>query len=162
MDPEIRIIKPGEQKEELGEFQWITALARLLDSRFIIPGTNIRFGLDPILSLFPILGDFVSYMFSGMLIYMMYNRGVSRKIVIKMVLNATLDAVIGVIPIVGSIFDVFYRANDRNIKLLKEHYLEDKHHGSGNGILIVIFIIACAIFLAASYGVWKVFQVIFP
>ena len=104
--------------------EWIERLAKWLDSRFLIPGTNIRFGIDPVMSLFPIVGDLMTYVVSGMLIYTMYNEGASGKVVIKMILNSTLDAIIGTIPLVGTVFDIFYRANDRNVRLLKEHYFE--------------------------------------
>jgi hypothetical protein len=141
--------------------EWIERIARWLDSKFVIPGTTIRFGLDPLMSLFPVVGDFVTYVISGMLVYNMYQHGVSRKVVIKMILNSTLDAIIGVIPVVGTFFDIFYRANDRNVRLLKEHYNEGKHHGSGNGILLVIAVIAIGLFAAAFYGLYKLFEAIF-
>lgn len=78
-----------------------------------------------------------------------------------MVLNATLDTVIGSIPLIGSIFDIFYRANDRNVRLLKEHYYEGKHQGSGNGLLFLIIIIALLVIAAAFYGVYKLFEALF-
>jgi hypothetical protein len=139
----------------------VEAIARFLDSRLIIPGTNIKFGLDPIMSLIPVLGDFITYLLSGALIYTMYNQGASRKVVIKMVLNSTLDAVIGAIPLVGTLFDVFYRSNDRNVRLLKEYYYEGKHQGSGNGLLLVIVVLCVLIVAAAFYGMYKLFEVIF-
>jgi uncharacterized protein DUF4112 len=141
--------------------KWIEGFARLLDSRFSIPGTKIRFGLDPLFSLFPILGDLITYVISGALIYAMHNHGASRKVVIKMILNSTLDAVIGTIPLVGTIFDVFYRANDRNVRLLREHYLEGRHQGSGTGLLVVIAVVAIVVVVAACYGMYKLLEAIF-
>jgi hypothetical protein len=132
-----------------------------MDSRFIIPGTNIRFGIDPLFSLFPVVGDLITYIISGALIYNMHNQGASRNVVIKMILNSTLDALIGTIPLVGTIFDIFYRSNERNVKLLREHYYEGKHQGSGNGMLIVIAVVAVAIVLAACYGMYKLLEAIF-
>ena len=140
---------------------WVERLARWMDSKFLIPGTNIRFGIDPLMSLFPIVGDLMTYIVSGMLIYTMHNEGASRKVVIRMILNSTLDAIIGVIPLVGTVFDIFYRANDRNVKLLKEHYLEGKHQGSGTGLLIVIAIVAIAVVGLAFYGMYKLLEAIF-
>jgi hypothetical protein len=162
-EPEIRIIRPGETGDTSRDntIRTIEQIARLLDSQFLIPGTKIRFGLDPILSLFPVLGDFVTFLISGALIYAMHNHGASRKVVIKMLLNATFDAVMGSIPLIGSVFDVFYRANDRNVRLLKEHYLEGKHEGSGNGILALIAIACTLIVVAAFYGMYKFFEWLF-
>jgi hypothetical protein len=141
--------------------RWIESLARLMDSKFGIPGTRIRFGIDPIMSLIPVLGDFITYLISGALIYTMHTQGASRKVVIKMILNSTLDAIIGVIPLVGTIFDIFYRANDRNVKLLREHYYEGKHQGSGNGLLAAIAIGAILLVTTISYGMWKLLEALF-
>jgi hypothetical protein len=163
MEPEIRIIRPGmpASPKHSPNLQWVENFSRLLDSKFTIPGTQIRFGLDPILSLFPVIGDLITYFISGILIYTMHQQGASRKVVIKMVMNSTLDAVIGTIPLIGTVFDVFYRSNDRNVRLLKEHYLEGKHHGSGNGLLLVIVIVAILIVAAAFYGMYKLMEAIF-
>jgi len=141
--------------------EWIERLARWLDSRFLIPGTNIKFGIDPVMSLFPVVGDLMTYVVSGMLIYTMYNEGASGKVVIKMILNSTLDAIIGTIPLVGTVFDIFYRSNDRNVRLLKEHYFEGKHQGSGKGLLIVVALSAVVLVGAASYGMFKLLESIF-
>jgi hypothetical protein len=158
MDHRIQILKPGHQVPDMAV---VERFARLLDSRFIIPGTNIRFGIDPILSLFPVLGDLITFLISGILIYIMHNHGASRKVVIKMIMNSTLDAIIGAIPLVGTVFDVFYRSNDRNVKLLREHYFEGKHQGSGNGLLLIISIVAFVVAGAAFYGAYKLFNAIF-
>jgi hypothetical protein len=139
----------------------IEQIARLMDSLFIIPGTKIRFGIDPLLSLFPIFGDLITYIISGALIYTMHTQGASRNVVIKMILNSTLDALIGAVPLVGTIFDIFYRANDRNVRLLREHYFEGKHRGSGNGLLIFIALVAILIVAAAFYGTYKLLEAIF-
>jgi hypothetical protein len=139
----------------------IERIARLMDSRFVIPGTNIRFGIDPLLSLFPIFGDLISYIISGALIYIMHTQGASRNVVIKMILNSTQDTIIGAIPLVGTIFDIFYRANDRNVRLLKEHYFEGKHQGSGNGLLLLIASLAVLIVAATFYGIYKLVEAIF-
>ena len=162
-EPEIRIIRPGkhQQMDEDPTLRMVERVSHLLDSKFIIPGTNIRFGIDPIMSLIPVLGDFLTYMVSAALIYTMHNHGASRKVVIKMILNSTLDAVVGAIPLVGTIFDVFYRSNDRNMQLLKEHYDEGKHQGSGNGIIIMISILGLFIVILAFYGMYKLMQAIF-
>lgn len=143
------------------DLKWIERYSRFMDSRFTVPGTKIRFGVDPILSLFPVFGDLLTYMLSGFLIYTMYQHGASRNVVIKMVLNSTLDAIIGAIPLVGTVFDVFYRSNDRNVRLLKEHYFEGKHQGSGNGLLFTVIICAIVLVGAAFYGIYKLLEVIF-
>jgi hypothetical protein len=163
MDPEIKIIYPQGTKyqNKVPAMKWVESLAKLMDSQFSIPGTRIRFGVDPIMSLIPVLGDLITYFISGVLIYTMHTQGASRKVVIKMVLNSTLDAIIGAIPLVGTIFDIFYRSNDRNVKLLREHYYEGKHQGSGNGLLLIVVVVAILIVAAVSYGMWKLLEAIF-
>ena len=161
LHPEIKILKARPiQDHIIPELEFIERLAQWLDSRFLIPGTNIRFGIDPMMSLFPIIGDLMTYVVSGMLIYAMYNKGASRKVVIKMILNSTLDAIIGAIPLVGTVFDIFYRANDRNVRLLKEHYFEDKHQGSGKGLLGAIALAALILVGAVFYGMYKLLEAI--
>jgi len=136
----------------------VEGISRFFDSRFRIPGTNIRFGLDPVLSLFPILGDLASYLVSGMLIHTMYRYGASRKVIVKMLINSTIDTVLGAIPLIGTIFDIFYRANDRNVRLLKEHYLEGKHQGSGTGLIVAIIALAILLMGLLMYAFYVVFQ----
>lgn len=169
MSTKVRIIRnPGQwEKQQAADpaqsrsLRFVEQMSSYLDSKFVIPGTKIRFGLDPIMSLFPVVGDLITYFISGILIYTMHKHGASRKVVIKMIMNSTLDAVIGAIPLVGTIFDVYYRSNDRNVRLLQEHYFEGKHQGSGKGILIAIAILAILIVVAAVYGVWKLMEYLF-
>ncbi|WP_254157844.1 DUF4112 domain-containing protein [Chryseosolibacter indicus] len=164
MQPNVQIIKDDNTARvhySAPDLRWIEKYARLMDSRFLIPGTKIKFGVDPILSLFPVFGDLLTYIISGVMIYTMYNHGASRKVVIKMILNSTLDTVIGAIPIVGTVFDIFYRSNDRNVRLLKEYYFEGKHQGSGRGLLILIAIVAIALVSLVIFGIWKLMEAIF-
>jgi len=95
--------------------------AELLDNRFRIPGTDIRFGLDPIVSLVPGLGDMVSPAFTVALLLQGLQQRVPRVILVRMVANALLDACIGAVPVAGNVADIFWRANVRNMALLEKH-----------------------------------------
>jgi hypothetical protein len=163
MEPNVRVIydprKPGVSRTP--EMESFERMAELMDSKFTIPGTRIRFGLDPILSLLPVLGDLITFLISSALIYTMHRHGASRKVVIRMMLNSGLDTVIGAVPLVGTVFDIFYRSNQRNVKLLREHYFEGKHQGSGTGLLVFMFLIAIAVIGALIYGTWKLSETIF-
>lgn len=130
---------------------WVERLARLMDNQFRFPGTNFRFGLDPILNLIPVLGDVSGFLFSAVILATMLRHGVSRKLAILMALNILVDTVIGAIPLIGQIFDFYYKANARNIRLLREHYEEGKHQGSGWGLIIVIFLVLFAILAGLVY-----------
>ena len=162
MEPNVRVVyDPKGRDSRPASLESFERMSKLMDSKFEIPGTGIRFGLDPLLSLMPVLGDLITLVISSMLIYTMHNHGASRKVVIKMMLNAGLDTVIGAIPLVGTVFDVFYRSNERNVRLLREHYFEGKHQGSGKGLLAVIILIAIAIIAAVTFGIWQLFEAIF-
>jgi len=162
MEPNVRVVyDPRKGSNQPPSMESFERVAKLLDSKFEIPGTKIRFGLDPILSLIPFLGDLITMIISSMLIYTMHNHGASRKVVVKMLVNVGLDTLIGAVPLAGTVFDVFYRSNDRNIRLLKEHYYEGKHQGSGNDLLLTIIFIALLIIALVIYGIWKLFEWIF-
>ncbi|MEH2315672.1 DUF4112 domain-containing protein [Nostoc sp.] len=96
-------------------------LSRLLDNVITIPGTKIGFGLDPILGLIPIGGDFLGVMFSSYIILEASRLGVSRATLGKMVLNVIIDGLVGAVPILGDLFDFAWTANSYNIKLLEEY-----------------------------------------
>ena len=136
--------------------KWIEDLSKLLDSSIKIPGTNITIGLDPIISLIPGLGDVASYAASVVLLIGIVNEGVSGKLVLKMLGNILLDLIIGLIPGVGSVFDFFFKANDRNLQLLREYNDEGKHKGSGGWIiLLLVGATILLILLGISAFVWS-------
>jgi len=112
------------------DLQFVESLTRLLDTKFRIPGTSIRFGADFILGLVPGAGDLVAMGFSGVLVAIMAKNGASARLVIRMLGNVVLDAAVGSVPILGNVFDLFYKANYRNLRLMQEHYHEGKHVGS--------------------------------
>jgi hypothetical protein len=95
--------------------------ADLLDSRFVVPGTSIRFGLDPILSLIPGVGELASPAFAMILLVQGVRQGVPKVVLLRMLFLALLDALIGAVPAVGSVGDVFFRANRTNLALLERH-----------------------------------------
>jgi hypothetical protein len=123
-----------------GQLKWVERIASVMDNKFKVPGTNFRFGLDPILNLIPIAGDASGFLISAILLYIMAKNGASRKVLILMTLNICVDAVVGAIPVIGQVSDFYIKANTRNIRLLKEHYQEGKHTGSGSGIIIMLLI----------------------
>ena len=136
------------------ELLWVERISKLLDSKFRIPGTNIRFGLDPIFGLLPVAGDVGTMLISLSLIYTMYRNGASGQLVAKMILNVLLDALFGSIPVFGAFFDVYYKANNRNVKLLKQYYHEGKHRGSATGFLIVVMGVTMIILVGLFYVLW--------
>lgn len=130
-----------------GRLKWVEQISYLLDEKFRLPGTKLRFGLDPLMNLIPFVGDVSGFLVGAALVWVMAKNGVSRKVVILMVLNIFIDAVIGGIPLIGNVFDFYYKSNTRNIKLLKEHYEEGKHTGKGTGVLLTVFIVLFLLFV---------------
>jgi len=142
------------QKTLNPKLKWVERVSHLMDEQFQIPGTNFRFGLDPLINFIPMAGGLGGFAVSTILLITMAKHGVSRKILLLMTLNIILDSTIGAIPLIGNIFDFAYKSNSRNIKLLKEHYDEGKHQGSGNGIIFWIFLILILSFLMIAYLIW--------
>jgi hypothetical protein len=97
------------------------ALARLLDSRFRVPGTGLRFGLDGILGLVPGVGDAAGLALSTYVIVQAVALGARGATVGRMVANVALDATVGSIPVLGWVFDFWFKANNRNVALLERH-----------------------------------------
>lgn len=96
-------------------------LAAMLDSRWRIPGTPIRFGVDAVAGLLPGLGDAATGLVSAYIVLRASNHGASGWLLARMLGNVALDTVVGSVPILGSIFDIYYKANNRNIRLLRRH-----------------------------------------
>jgi len=102
--------------------KWAEWIVTLLDDRFRIPGTDLRFGVDPIIGiLFPGIGDAVTGTGSIGLLTLAVQRGVPRVVLWRMVNNIVIDTIFGSLPIVGDIFDVAFKANRRNLELIQEH-----------------------------------------
>jgi hypothetical protein len=99
----------------------LDALARLLDAAVRIPGTNIRVGADALLNLMPGVGTLVAKGLSSYLILEARHHGVPTGTLLRMAGNVAVDFAIGVIPVVGWFGDAFFRANQRNIALLRAH-----------------------------------------
>ena len=110
----------------------LEALAKLMDGAFRIPGTSTRLGLDGVIGLIPGIGDAISGLISSYLIWEARKLGVSRWTLARMVGNTLLDTTLGSIPLAGDIFDVMYRANMKNMLLLRSH-LEKKGYADKLG-----------------------------
>ncbi|HEV7263325.1 MAG TPA: DUF4112 domain-containing protein [Falsiroseomonas sp.] len=99
----------------------LEAIARVLDSKWRIPGTGIRFGADAALNLLPGLGLVASKGVSAYLILEAHRLGVPTGTLLRMIGNVGVDALISAVPVAGWIGDVFFRANLRNMALLRQH-----------------------------------------
>ena len=135
-----------------GQQQRLAVLRRvsgLLDSAMQVPGTSIRFGLDPILGLIPGLGDLVSPLFAIGILWQARDLGIPRVIQLRMIFNVAIDTLVGLVPVIGDLFDVAWKANDMNLALLEKHAYEE-HRPSTGDWLFVSGMIATLLAIAAA------------
>lgn len=109
------------------EIRRLEQLADLMDSRFVLPGTDIRFGLDSLVGLIPGIGDLASGMVSVYLMNRARALGVPKTLIWRMAANIGVDFVGGAVPLIGDVFDVAFKSNRRNIALLKRHFERHGH-----------------------------------
>ena len=99
----------------------LDALASLMDTAIIVPGTEIRFGLDALIGLVPGIGDAITTAISLYIVNEARALGAPSLLVARMIANVALDGMVGAVPLVGDVFDVAFRANRRNMALLRDH-----------------------------------------
>jgi uncharacterized protein DUF4112 len=97
-------------------------LATLFDTAFILPGTNVRFGVESLLRLVPGIGDMAASALSFYLLHEASRLGVPRLLLVRMAANVVLEGAVGAVPFAGDAFDVLFRANRRNVALLRKHF----------------------------------------
>jgi hypothetical protein len=97
----------------------LDAIAKLLDVAFIVPGTNIRYGIDGLIGLIPVVGDIITTAISLWLVREARALGAPWHITARMLANVAVDGVVGLVPVAGDAFDVMFRANVRNVRMLK-------------------------------------------
>ncbi|MDA1066357.1 MAG: DUF4112 domain-containing protein [Verrucomicrobia bacterium] len=122
-DDPCPILQPYED-EYSARLARINKLADFLDSKFVIPGTSIRFGWDGIIGLIPVVGDTLTLLPQLYLLYEAYRTKVGAWTILKMLANVGIDWLIGAIPVVGDIFDVAFRSNLYNVRLVAQRIRE--------------------------------------
>lgn len=134
MSQQIPVETPSEEIEELASPQQVDeaaiermhAVARLLDDGYELPVFGVRVGLDPILGLLPVAGDSATAVVGLYIVAESARQGVSYWTIARQLLNIVADLAIGSIPVVGDVFDVFWKANRRNVDLF-ERALDADH-----------------------------------
>jgi hypothetical protein len=133
-------------------------MSTLLDSAFTIPRTQITVGLDPILGVVPVVGDIVPTAASAYIVAQAAALGAPRATLLRMCLNLFLDAAVGSIPFVGDAFDVVWRANDRNIRLLESRLAdptgEERDRRAVAVVGAVVFLLVLAVGIAGVAAAW--------
>jgi hypothetical protein len=112
----------------------------LLDSAFRVPGTNLTFGLDPIIGLIPGLGDLTSPLFAALLLVHAVRMRIPRVVQVRMLINAAIDLLVGLIPVLGDLFDFGWKANVRNLALLERYAHPESKATRGDWIFVASII----------------------
>ena len=124
--PEDRMPFPGLGTDPQSVRRRVEALERLMERLFVVPGINRPVGLDVILDLVPVAGSTAAAVIGAYLAWESRNLGMSKWHLTRMAGNITVDWLLGLIPWVGAIPDLFFRSNTRNLRIIKRHL--DKHH----------------------------------
>lgn len=109
-------------ESQVRELQRLRDLARLLDSQFQIPGTSFRIGWDSLIGLIPGIGDAATGVISAGIIARAAQLGVPRSVLMRMGANVAIDVVVGAVPLLGDLFDMAWKANKRNVRILERYF----------------------------------------
>lgn len=154
-------VAAGGHKKSL---KTIALLSNWMDTKFKIPGTDITFGIDALLSLIPGLGDLLSTGIQVGIFGLILKKGVPFGIALKMMFNILIDAIFSTVPFLGTIADVAFKANIRNLKLLEAHLKRNPNGNYEYGIWMVFALtiaILVGLFFLLLVGIWKLLGVLF-
>ena len=115
----------------------IRKLMRLLDEAFRVPGTNLRFGWDPIIGLVPWIGDVLTAVLGSAIVVKAHRLRVPGVVQIRMLLNIGIDVLVGVVPVVGDAADFLWKANTKNLALLERHAPQVQPATRGDWLFVV-------------------------
>jgi len=140
----------------------LRGLTRVLDSAITIPGTGIRVGLDPVIGLLPVVGDWIGAGLSGWIIVQGARLGVSRATLMRMAGNLAVDLVAGSVPVLGDIFDLGFRANERNLALISTHMQAPERRRRTDlavvtGVVVGLLVLAVA---TISVSAWLIYMLV--
>jgi hypothetical protein len=153
-------VLPPEEKEKRSEleplFRW---LALVMDNLLRVPGTNFRFGLDPLIGLLPGLGDTGSAIISAMALIAAARRGLPKILLARMSLNILINEAVGIIPIVGDAFSFWFKSNARNYDLLRKHTATPRRSTTSDWIFVAAILGALFLILVVSlaFSFWLLY-----
>jgi len=144
----------------------LRGLSRVLDGAITIPGTGIRFGLDPIIGLVPVVGDWIGAALSGYIIVQGARLGASGATLMRMTGNLVVDLMAGSVPVLGDIFDLGFRANERNLALISAHMQSPATRRRSDlavvvGVIGGLLVVAVTVIALSTWLVYSLLQAIF-
>jgi hypothetical protein len=147
-------VLPPEEKQKRREleplFRW---LALIMDNFLRLPGTNFRFGLDPLLGLIPGIGDTGSSIISALALITAARRGLPKILLARMALNILINEFVGIIPIAGDAFSFWFKSNARNYELLKRHTAGARRSTKSDWLFVALVLVALFLILLISLAV---------
>lgn len=141
----------------------LKTIGKLLDNAIPIPFTKYKIGLDPIIGLFPAVGDYITFFVSGYIVFEAARLGAKQETLIKMTTNILIDALVGSVPVAGDIFDVAWKANQQNLDLLEKELpqpasgsesAEDLEKVDWKPIILLFGAITLIIALSSLFFLW--------
>jgi hypothetical protein len=147
---EVEILPPPGRGTKTSEVDSLIGfVSRLLDTIFAVPGTRIRFGLEPIIGLVPIFGDQVTSLMSAALLCRSVQHRLPKIALIRMSLNILINGVIGMVPLIGDVFVLWYKPNIRNYRIL-QRYAGQAKPVTRNDWTFVVTIVGATFFLMTT------------
>src|SRR6186713_1176936 len=133
-------------------------LARLLDDLIRVPGTNIGIGLDPIIGLIPGVGDVLGGVMSSYILLVAAQEGAPTSVLVRMLGNIALDSLVGIVPVLGDLFDVGVKSNRRNVDLLERYLGSPKETKAASRGVVALILLAAVLLIVGviAAGVWVV------
>jgi len=139
---------------------WLRSMVGTMDDAITVPGTNIRFGADAVLGfLLPGAGDAATAVSHLAILREAYRAGVPRVVMLRMLMHVTIDAIVGMVPVLGDLFDVAFKANRRNLELLERHAMTTRST-TGDRIfvagvmLVALALLSLPIIAIIALGTW--------
>jgi hypothetical protein len=154
MDPDADIETRHERLRRLDRLAW------LLDNSIPLPGTRFRIGLDGLIGLVPGVGDVAGALLSSYLIAEAARGGASASLILRMALNVAIETIVGFVPILGDLFDFGFKANARNVRLLRENVVDPSRTRTksrfvvGIAAVVAVGIIAAMLLVAVAVLRW--------
>lgn len=141
--------------------QRLRTISWVFDELFRIPGTNFRFGLDALLGLLPGGGDLAGGAISAYAIVVAARLGAPPAVIARMTLNVAIDALFGMIPLLGDLFDASWKANRKNVDLLERYVLAPQQARRSSMLVVAVALLAIVLVLVgvAALSVWVIRQI---
>jgi hypothetical protein len=151
--PQPEILPPLKSRFHKGDRLFgdenLDLLSHLLDDWFRVPGTPIRFGLDGIVGLVPVLGDILGGLASTLIVVAAWVRGIPYITLLRMVVNIGIEVLLGTVPLIGDAFDIAWKANRRNYALIVRHLERSRGQTWRDWVFLFIILASLAVIFLA-------------